>query len=349
MNHYNICDEPGPCKKGYIYIGPEPYKKGSCIKKTKICKKKSKCEKKNNGLNIHKLNRDDFYKCVKSATKRFNTGSLNLCPNGYCSAKHKFDVYPSAYANGYASGVCKGKKPNFFGEIKEDLEYTKRLNGKKKNKNNLQRWYEEKWVNVCKKGSGPGGYANCGSGKGIYDSKNYPYCRPYYKLEGTTLVTAPELSKKQIKKMCKKKQSMKQGIMGKPTKIYLKNTVNHNNIKIPSKNKRGEYIFEDYPDFRPNLSPRDIFILGSFGGTYWRPIKSAVTNKKYKNEYLDYPEEWWEGIPKRKLTKSWGKYDKKINKYGVKVGQTLEEWEDKDWITKYHPYCWVQWYSDFYG
>ena len=65
--------------------------------------------------------------------------------------------------------------------------------------------------------------------------------------------------------MCKKKQSLKQGIKGKPTKIYLKDTIVESNINTPFKNKSGEYIFEDYPNFRPNLSPRDIFKLGSFG------------------------------------------------------------------------------------
>ena len=33
----------------------------------------------------------------------------NLCPKGKAAAKRKFDVYPSAYANMYASKVCKGK------------------------------------------------------------------------------------------------------------------------------------------------------------------------------------------------------------------------------------------------
>ena len=32
-----------------------------------------------------------------------------LCPKGKAAAKRKFDVYPSAYANMYASGVCSGK------------------------------------------------------------------------------------------------------------------------------------------------------------------------------------------------------------------------------------------------
>ena len=35
--------------------------------------------------------------------------------------------------------------------------------------------------------------------------------------------------------------------------------------------------FKDYPKFTPNLTPRQIFLLGSFGGTYWRPIYSNIT------------------------------------------------------------------------
>jgi len=36
-----------------------------------------------------------------------------LCPKGKAAAKRKFKVYPSAYANMYASGVCSGKiKPS---------------------------------------------------------------------------------------------------------------------------------------------------------------------------------------------------------------------------------------------
>ena len=32
-----------------------------------------------------------------------------LCPRGKAAAKRKFAVYPSAYANAYASKVCAGK------------------------------------------------------------------------------------------------------------------------------------------------------------------------------------------------------------------------------------------------
>ena len=39
---------------------------------------------------------------------RKKTGT-KLCSRGKSAAKSKFDVYPSAYANGYAVSVCKGK------------------------------------------------------------------------------------------------------------------------------------------------------------------------------------------------------------------------------------------------
>ena len=113
-----------------------------------------------------------------------------------------------------------------------------------------------------------------------------------------------------------------------------------------TKKRNGYYYFSDFPDFKPNLSPRQMFKLGSFGGTYWRPIYSSVTKKKYKTVHKKYPASWWKGIPDKELTAS--KYDKKLNKYGVKVGTSLEFWEGKKWIKKNHPYGWVHWYCDFF-
>ena len=46
--------------------------------------------------------------------------------------------------------------------------------------------------------------------------------------------------------------------------------------------------FKDYPDFKPNLTPKEVFKMGSFGGTYFRPIKSSVTGKSYKSEIILY-------------------------------------------------------------
>lgn len=117
---------------------------------------------------------------------------------------------------------------------------------------------------------------------------------------------------------------------------------------MPKRNSSKVFIFKNYPDFRPNLSPREIFLSGSFGGTYWRPINSKVTNKTYKDVHLNYPKSWWKKIPLEHLTSKWKDYDKNINKYNVKVGSTLENWEDNGWINTSHPYGWIHWYCDFF-
>ncbi len=46
---------------------------------------------------------------------RKKTGT-KLCARGKAAAKSKFDVYPSAYANGYAVQVCKGRQPGLDGK-----------------------------------------------------------------------------------------------------------------------------------------------------------------------------------------------------------------------------------------
>lgn len=46
---------------------------------------------------------------------RKKTGT-KLCSRGKAAAKSKFKVYPSAYANGYAVQVCKGKMPGLDGK-----------------------------------------------------------------------------------------------------------------------------------------------------------------------------------------------------------------------------------------
>ena len=39
-----------------------------------------------------------------------------LCARGMAAAKAKYDVYPSAYANGYAVQVCQGEQPGLDGK-----------------------------------------------------------------------------------------------------------------------------------------------------------------------------------------------------------------------------------------
>ena len=117
----------------------------------------------------------------------------------------------------------------------------------------------------------------------------------------------------------------------------------------PKKDKNGLIIFKDYPEFTPNLTPQEIFQTGSFGGTYWRPIYSTILKKKINNQHKKYPKSWWKNLPEHWLTSGWDDYDKTINKYNVKVGTTLEYWEEKKWINETHPYGWTQWYCDFYS
>ena len=40
--------------------------------------------------------------------------------------------------------------------------------------------------------------------------------------------------------------------------------------------------FPDFPDFTPNISPKQMFELGIMGGSYFREIKSPKTKKLIK-------------------------------------------------------------------
>lgn len=125
-------------------------------------------------------------------------------------------------------------------------------------------------------------------------------------------------------------------------------SLNGGSKKIKPIKKNGIYHFKDHPEFQPNISPKEMFNYGSFGGTYWRLIKSKFFKTELKNKHLKYPVSWWKGIPDSDMITPFEQYDKTVNKYGVKVGSTLEDWEKNDWINKKHPYGWVQWYCDFF-
>jgi len=45
-----------------------------------------------------------------------------LCPRGKAAAKRKFAVYPSAYANAYASKICAGKIKDPSGTKRKDFK-----------------------------------------------------------------------------------------------------------------------------------------------------------------------------------------------------------------------------------
>lgn len=164
----------------------------------------------------------EYDECLKQSQKRYEKGNLKLCPRGYCTAKFKFKVYPSAYANGYASQVCKGTKPDYSGNTQTNQQYQQHIDSIK-NKNEvsgLNRWFKEDWRNVCEKDD-DGNYIQCGRKFAKLDSKDYPYCRPLNKLPGTNVKTIGELTNLQINNMCNQKRKYQQGIDGKPSRVYL--------------------------------------------------------------------------------------------------------------------------------
>jgi len=228
----------------------------------------------------------------------------------------------------YRSGIVVQQYKKAFQEKYNDKQP---YSGKKTAKRGLKRWFKEEWVNQ--------------RGEIGYKFKNDIY-RPSKRITKNTPTTHKELTNNQIKKAKKEKYRT-----GRVKRFKKKGGKKNKTIKKKMNKKvkkiNGRYFFSDYPEFCPNLSPRELFEMGSFGGTYWRPIYSSVTKTNYKNVHKSFPSSWWKNIPEKHLSSD--KYDKKINKYGVKVGTSLEFWEGKGWITKYNPYGWMQWYCDFFN
>lgn len=114
------------------------------------------------------------------------------------------------------------------------------------------------------------------------------------------------------------------------------------------RDKFGKLVFEDFPEFKPNLTPKEVLQAGSFGGTYFRPISSTVTGQSYNSDvWKEFPADWFEGLNiKRQVTSTI--YRTEVNKYGAKCGGSLEMWESSGWIVKQDPYGWFQWYCRFF-
>jgi hypothetical protein len=113
---------------------------------------------------------------------------------------------------------------------------------------------------------------------------------------------------------------------------------------MPRKNARGEYIFPDFPEFRPNVSPLGVLKAG-FGGTYFRPI--TYKGRKIQNDWKrTLPKSWQTQI--KKLDVPWSAYDKNYNKYKVKCGQTYEYWVSKGWMRDQDPRGAFEWYVKFF-
>ena len=85
-----------------------------------------------------------------------------LCPRGKAAAKRKFKVYPSAYANAYASKICAGKIKDPSGVKRKDFkgpkptsasegEFIKKPQPPLRNKKNFRRFLSPQEIKYQKK------------------------------------------------------------------------------------------------------------------------------------------------------------------------------------------------------
>ncbi len=89
-----------------------------------------------------------------------------------------------------------------------------------------------------------------------------------------------------------------------------------------------------HPDFRPELTPKQMLDLGVFGGVYMRDCKK------------EFPSAWFKRAKFQK--KDVYKPDPKINFFKVNASQPLWVWQKKGWIHPQDPRGWFQWYCRYY-
>ena len=85
------------------------------------------------------------------------------------------------------------------------------------------------------------------------------------------------------------------------------------------------------PDFKPELSPKEMLELGVFGGQYMTDCQD------------EFPASWFK---KAKLSPK--KSDKSLNYFKVTASQPLSVWKAKGWIYKHDPRGWFQWYCRYF-
>ena len=116
----------------------------------------------------------------------------------------------------------------------------------------------------------------------------------------------------------------------------------------PTRDSDGTFHFPSHPLFTPNKSPSEILREGSFGGSYWRPLRSQQLGITIQDDWRELPAEWLKGLDvSRYLTNP--SYDASASKFGVVCGQSIEEWEGAGWISHtYDVRGWFQWYCRFF-
>ncbi len=86
------------------------------------------------------------------------------------------------------------------------------------------------------------------------------------------------------------------------------------------------------PDFKPDLTPKEMLALGVFGGKYMTDCGK------------EFPLSWFSHA---KFSPEF--YDKKLNYFHVRASQPLKVWRENGWINEEHdPRGWFQWYCRYY-
>lgn len=88
------------------------------------------------------------------------------------------------------------------------------------------------------------------------------------------------------------------------------------------------------PDFKPDLTPKEMLELGVFGGVYMRDCKD------------EFPKDWFENA--KFQVDGVKKQNPELNYFKVKASQSLREWQRKGWIYPDDPRGWFQWYCRYY-
>lgn len=86
-----------------------------------------------------------------------------------------------------------------------------------------------------------------------------------------------------------------------------------------------------HPDFRPELTPKEMLELGVFGGKYMTDCTQ------------EFPADWFSSA---KLCPE--RHDPALNCFGVNASQPLSYWQEKGWIYCEDPRGWFQWYCRYY-
>ncbi|KAG9532878.1 hypothetical protein KCU93_g611, partial [Aureobasidium melanogenum] len=116
----------------------------------------------------------------------------------------------------------------------------------------------------------------------------------------------------------------------------------------PTRDEDGTFHFEGHPTFLPNKSPDEMLAEGAFGGSYYRPLYSKTLRTTIEDDWKELPAEWLRDLSVEKHLTS-PDYDPEINKFRVKCGQSIEEWEAAGWINHaYDVRGWFQWYTRFW-